>query len=104
MLKKPIKMSGKTEGEPEHGLEDLISWLARLEIISASSKIHYLRKPEDFLVELCHGMILPKLAVQTDVVSLPDFVVIGVVVVVCIAIVMIEIVFGLRLLLQLCVC
>jgi hypothetical protein len=69
MLKK--KSYVKSESDGEHGLEELISWLARLDIISESCKMHYLRKPEDFLVELCHGMILPKLAVQTDVVSLP---------------------------------
>ena len=47
----------------ESGLDDLLRWLFQLRVISATNRDMYLEMPNEFIMELCQGMILPKLAV-----------------------------------------
>jgi hypothetical protein len=45
------------------GLDDLLRWLLELKVITLTSKEFYLKNSQEFMMELCQGMILPKLAV-----------------------------------------
>ena len=57
------KKNGNGTTESGSGLDDLLRWLLDLNVISEANRETYLEVPHEFIIELCQGMILPKLAV-----------------------------------------
>ena len=51
------------------GLRELVKWLEGQKVINDYNAKIYSKDPEKFIEELCHGMILPKLAIMADPVS-----------------------------------
>ena len=58
--------SRKSRPESEPSLRELLAWLVKLNVISEHNKKQYSENPSEFLIELCYGTILPKLAVLAD--------------------------------------